>query len=293
MDVLSDVIALMRNGRASSARVEWRAPWGQRFPAVPGSAGFQVVLRGSCWLRPDEGPAVPFTVGDVLFFPRGDGYGLSASPTGPLAEPACDPLTDPALFVTDTVGHEGPITVTLCGGYRLDPSQTHPLLHDLPALIHLPARLDGPAELRGAVDLLAAEISRPTLGSDTVVTALLDVLLLVVLRTWLEELPPAGHGWAAALTDPALGAALRAIHDDPAHPWTVATLAAEAGLSRSAFSRRFTGTTGQPPLTYLGWWRSMVAAKLLRRSDAPLSEIARRVGYSSEFAFANAFKRQH
>ena len=87
--------------------------------------------------------------------------------------------------------------------------------------------------------------------------------------------------------------ASRWVHRDPANPWTVATLAAEAGSSRSPFARRFTALIGQPPLTYLTWWRMMTAARLLRESDAPLAAIATRVGYASEFAFATAFKRQH
>ncbi|MCP2328958.1 AraC-like DNA-binding protein [Hamadaea flava] len=100
-------------------------------------------------------------------------------------------------------------------------------------------------------------------------------------------------GWAAALADPAIGAVLNAIHRDPARGWTVQSLADEANLSRATFSRRFTSLTGQAPLTYVTWWRLTLAADLLRRSDAPLAAIADRVGYTSEFAFANAFKRQH
>lgn len=100
-------------------------------------------------------------------------------------------------------------------------------------------------------------------------------------------------GWASALNDPFTTAALQAIHRDPARPWTVATLAAEAGLSRAPFARRFATLLGQPPLTYLTWRRMTTAARLLQESDAPLSAIAAEVGYTSEFAFANAFKRQH
>ncbi|MET7462840.1 AraC family transcriptional regulator [Nonomuraea sp. NPDC005501] len=294
MDVLSDAIAIMRSGRPRSARVAWRAPWGQRFPAVPGSAGFQVILQGSCRLVPPSGDPLVLGAGDVVFFPHGHGYGLADSPSTPLAEPACDPLEDAGLFVSDSAGHDGPLTVTLCGGYRLDPRHAHPLLRDLPETIHLPARPGRHPELRAAVDLLGNEVGDPRLGADTVVLALLDMLLLYILRAWFEERPAqeSGAGWARALTDPAVSAALRAVHGDPAHPWTVQTLAAEAGLSRAAFSRRFTTLAGRPPLTYLTWWRLTIAAELLRAGDAPLGEVAARVGYGSEFAFANAFKRQ-
>nr|WP_052423622.1 helix-turn-helix transcriptional regulator [Nonomuraea candida] len=150
-------------------------------------------------------------------------------------------------------------------------------------------------ELRVAVELLGKEIEDRRQGADLVVPALLDTLLLYILRAWFDV--SAEHckigGWAAALADPAVGAALDGIHRDPSHPWTVESLGRRAGLSRAAFSRRFTQFVGQPPLTYLTWWRLGTAARMLRDSDAALSEIAAAIGYGSEFAFANAFKREY
>jgi AraC-like DNA-binding protein len=183
----------------------------------------------------------------------------------------------------------------LCGAYVLERSRPHPLLGELPEVIHLPARVGRHPELRGAIDLLGAELDRPRLpGADGVLPALLDLLLLYILRAWFAErrAAPAG-GWAAALHDPAVAAALRAVHGDPAHGWTVERLAAEAGLSRAAFARRFARLTGLPPLTYLTWWRMTTAARLLRTSDAPVHAIARRVGYTSPYAFTHAFKREY
>ncbi|MEJ3748022.1 AraC family transcriptional regulator [Actinomycetes bacterium KLBMP 9797] len=313
MDVLSDVIAVMRTGQPRAARVAWRAPWAQEFAAVPGSAGFQIVVRGLCWLiRPGHEP-VPLSVGDVVFLPHGGGVTLADSPATRPVTPACDP-NDPPRAVHDaasalrgagerapaslqrfvSVGVDAPTTVTLCGAYQLDPARAHPLLSSLPDLVHLPAHLGRHPELRATVDLLSSELDRPRLGTDAIVPALLDTLLLHILRTWLEQRPAAGAaGWAAALHDPATAAALHAIHRDPAGPWTVATLAAEAGLSRAPFARRFTALVGQPPLTYLTWWRMTIAAGHLRASEVPLSAVASRVGYASEFAFAAAFKRHH
>ncbi|MGW0504385.1 AraC family transcriptional regulator [Micromonospora sp. NPDC003241] len=295
MDVLSDVITVLRAGRPRSARIAWHAPWAQQFAPVPGSAGFQIVLQGPCWLiAPDTGP-VPLAAGDIVFRPHGRGHTLADSPTTAPTAPACDP-NDPALarYVSD-VG-DAAATVTLCGAYQLDPVHTHPLLDDLPELIHLPAHLGRHPELRATVDLLAGELERPRLGTDAVIPALLDTLLLHILRSWLDHKPAPGTvttGWAAALNDPATAAALRAIHSDLARPWTVATLAAEAGLSRAPFARRFTTLLGKPPLTYLTWWRMTTAARLLHETDTTLSGIAVRVGYTSEFAFATAFKRRY
>lgn len=300
MDVLSDVIAFMRTGQPRSALVTWHAPWAQRFASMPGAAGVQIILQGPCWLiRPDDDP-VPLSAGDVVFRPHGRGHTLADSPSTPSTAPACDSNDPRALlrYVTDSVGvpagPDTPVTVTLCGGYRLDPARAHPLLDDLPELIHLPAHLGRHPELRATVDLLAGELERPRLGTDAIVPALLDMLLLHILRAWFDRRPaPEATGWAAALHDPVTAAALRAMHRDPAQPWTVAKLAAEAGLSRAPFARRFTALLGQPPLAYLTWWRMATAARLLQESDAPLNTIATRVGYRSEFAFANAFKRQY
>ncbi|MFV2174076.1 AraC family transcriptional regulator [Actinomadura sp. LOL_016] len=298
MDVLSDVIAIVRTGRPRSARLRWHAPWGQSFPAALGSAGFQVVLQGTCWLIPTGGaPPVALGVGDVVFFPHGHGYGLADSPTTPLAPPACDPYGDAALHASASTGHPAGdlAAVTLCGGYRLDRTRSHPLLGDLPDMVRLPARLGDRTELHAAVELLAAELNRPRLGANTLVPSLLDMLLLYILRAWFDDHPQdgTGTGWAAALADPAIATALQDIHHDLAHPWTVASLAASAGLSRAAFAKRFTTMTGQPPLSYLTWWRMTVAAQLLRTSDAPLHQVAAQTGYSSESAFANAFKRKY
>jgi AraC-like DNA-binding protein len=293
VDVLSDVIAVMRTGDPVSARVVWRAPWGQRFAPVPGAAGFQVILQGTCWLTAPDADPIPLTVGDVVFLPHGRGHTLTDSPTTPVTTEACDP-NDPHFAERHArlEPGEGPATVTVCGAYQLDPARAHPLLLSLPELIHLPARLGQRPELRAAIDLLSVELERPRLGTDAVIPALLDTLLLYMLRAWFDEQPmEVTAGWAAALNDPPTTAALRAIHHDPAHPWTVAALAAEAGLSRAPFARRFNDLVGQPPLTYLTWWRMITASRLLRDSDAPLSLVAAQVGYTSEFAFANAFKR--
>ncbi|MFD4870672.1 AraC family transcriptional regulator [Streptomyces sp. NPDC058412] len=300
MDVLSDVVAVTRTGRPRSAHVRWHAPWGQEFASVPGSAGFQVIVRGSCWLLPPNAEPVQLGTGDVVFLPHGSGHTLADSPESLATAPACGPADHELYdaYASDSVdrsGDGGPVTVVLCGAYELDPSRTHPLLLTLPDLIHLPAQSGGRPELRSAVQLLAAELENPRLGTDAIVPALLDTLLLYILRVWFDAQPARGEttGWAAALNDPPVTAALHAIHRDPATPWTVAKLAAEAGLSRAPFARRFAMLIGQPPLGYLTWWRMTTAARLLRTSDAPLRSIAVQVGYTSEFAFANAFKRTY
>jgi AraC-like DNA-binding protein len=294
MDVLSDAVAAMRTGRPHSGLRDKYAPWGLRFEAASG-AGFHVVLRGSAWLVPSGGEPVAMGPGDVVFLAHGRGHTIASSPDAPLEDVTLDAEGRWPELPTPPRGAV-PDTVMLCGAYLLDRSRAHPLLTELPEVVHLPARVGAYGSLRAAVELLGRELDHPQPGSDTIVTNLLDTLLLYILRAWWQRdgQEDGGHptGWAAALADPGIAAALRAIHAAPAHPWTVGELGLRAGLSRAAFARRFTALVGQPPLTYLTWWRMTTAGRLLREDDTPLRLVAQRAGYTSEFAFAKAFKRE-
>ncbi|GAB2512997.1 AraC family transcriptional regulator [Nocardia heshunensis] len=271
MDILSDAVAAMRLGTPHSNRTIKHAPWQTYFPAAGNSAGFHVVLQGSCWLLPDGGDPVHLQVGDVAFMPRSRGHAIADGPGGASG------------------GESGTETVLLCGAYQLDDSRPHPALAELPDVIHLPARVGQHSPLRAAIDLLGHELD--TRDGSGAIAPLLEVLLLFMVRAWYEA-HPSDRGWVAALNDPAVHAALQAMHAEPATAWTVQTLAARAGLSRSVFAQRFTATVGTGPLNYLTWWRMTSAARLLRESDVLLRVVAEKSGYTSEFAFAKAFKRE-
>ncbi|MCI3273242.1 AraC family transcriptional regulator [Streptomyces cylindrosporus] len=290
MDVLSDAVSAMRTGRPHSSLRDKYAPWGMRFEAAEG-AGFHVVLQGSAWLIPAAGEPVAVGPGDVVFLAHGRGHALASGLDVPLelVRPGQNGRwPQPPSPPRDST----PDAVMLCGAYQMDHSRAHRLLTDLPEVVHLPARVGADRSLRAAVELLGMEMEERRPGSDAIVTSLLDTLLLYILRAWWQR-ERRGTGWSAALADPAVAAALRAIHGDPAHPWTVEELGAEGGLSRAAFARRFAALVGEPPLAYLTWWRMTTAGRLLREEDLPLRHIAQRTGYTSEFAFAKAFKREY
>jgi AraC-like DNA-binding protein len=291
MDVLSDVLIALRTGRPSAARSSSHAPWGVRFQRGP-AAGCHVVLEGGCWLLSDHGAPRRLGAGDVLFTPHGDGHALADHPDSPLVD--FDPSPhDTAPLDEMRIDGAGPVTELLCAYYWFDPDRPHPLLAELPAMVHVPARIGQHPSLRAAVELLGREVAEPRPGTEAAVPALIDMLLLYVLRAWLDEQPDGQSGWATALRDPAITAALRQIHRHPEKPWTVADLAAVAGLSRAAFAKRFTTIIGQPPLAYLTWWRMTTAARLLRETGDPLRTVAARCGYASEYAFGKAFKRAY
>ncbi|MFI1104140.1 AraC family transcriptional regulator [Streptomyces melanogenes] len=298
MDILTEALASMRTGHPASVRTNGRAPWGLRLPPVAG-AGFHVVLYGTCWLVPlEDAPPhlkpIPLNPGDVVFLRDGRGHILADHPSTVAQEAKAEPCQGSSPIGSVTVGGDGPETSLLCGNYHLDQGRAHPLVHQLPEVIHLETRHGRHPELSAAVQLLGSELENPRIGSDGIVPTLIDSLLLYILRAWLEEQPPAAaRGWAAALGDSAVTPALSAIHEDPSAPWTVESLAERAGLSRAAFARRFAALVGEPPMAYLTRWRMTTAARLLRETDAPLTSVAARTGYGSEFAFAKAFKREY
>lgn len=291
MDVLSDVLAAVRTGRPSAAQTSSRGPWGVRFHRGQ-TAGCHVVLSGSCWFLYEQHEPLPLGVGDVLFTPHGDGYVLADQPSSPVVD--FDPAPDDTAPLDEMrIGGAGAVTELLCASYLFDPARKHPLLTGLPEFIHVPARVGRHPSLRAAVDLLGNELRDPRAGTEAALPALVDMLLLYVLRAWLDEQPADHTGWATALRDPAITTALHGMHRHPDKPWTVEDLGAVAGLSRAAFAKRFATIVGQPPLAYLTWWRMTLAAQLLRESDAPLRTVAARCGYASEYAFGKAFKRAY
>ncbi|MEU0397121.1 AraC family transcriptional regulator [Streptomyces sp. NPDC006208] len=294
MDVVSDAIAAIRIGQPSSNRVRIAGTWCSRLASY-GGAGFHVVLEGTCWLLPDGGPAVSLGAGDVVLLPHGTGHVVANAPADPCTVRDAVPfeawLEGGGSRTPPPAGAPGAAEL-LCGKYRLDHRHTHPLMAELPDVVHLPNRVGRQSELRSAVDLLGREVGAARPGSDVVVPGLLDLLLVYMIRAWMDEGAARAGGWPAALADPVVAGALRALHKDPAEPWSNELLAARVGVSRATLARRFTALVGRPPMAYLAWWRLTRAAGLLRSTAEPLDAIARRVGYSSPYALSHAFSRQ-
>jgi AraC-like DNA-binding protein len=290
MDVLSDIVASMRVGMPHSARVDLPAPWGLKFPASPG-AGFHVILRGAAWLLAPGAEPIPLAAGDVLFLPHGGKHVIASNVDASLADVSQSATGD--WVVAEDLPPGGSVTSMLCGTYLLDRSHAHPLLTGLPDVVHLPARVGDRAAVHDTVALLGRELEEGGPGVDALVPVLLEALLVYILRSWLvEQGGPTVAGWAAALSDPVVAVALSAIHEDPAKAWTVQTLADRATISRAALARKFTAVVGRTPLGYLTWWRMVMACRQLTSTNAPMRSIAQSSGYTSEYAFAKAFKRE-
>lgn len=293
MDVVSDAIATVRIGRPSSDRVRVSGRWRTRLAPYDG-AGFHVVLEGSCRLLPDDGAPVLLGAGDAVLLPHGAGHVLADGRADEADRARAVPFEGgaagkyPTRAATDPGGDSA--VELLCGKYRLDRSRMHPLMGELPTVVHLPNRVGAHPELRSAIDLLGRELGEQRPGACIAVPGLLDLLLVYMVRSWMAD--AATGAWPAVLGDPVAAAALRALHSDPAAPWTNDRLAAEAGVSRPTLARRFTALVGRPPMAYLTWWRLTLAARLLRDTPDPLATIARLVGYGTPYAFSHAFNRE-
>ncbi|MFG2603767.1 AraC family transcriptional regulator [Streptomyces sp. NPDC048514] len=290
MDVVSDAISAVRVGSPSSNRLRVSGDWCVRLPPYEG-AGFHVVLSGACLLLPDGGgDPVTLGPGDVVLLPHGTGHVLADATAGAAgARRAAVPFEEVRDADVRLPG-SGPEVELLCGKYRLDRSRAHPLMAELPRVVHLPHRIGAHPELRTAVDLLARELDERRPGACLALPSLLDLLLIYLVRAWMTEAETGA--WPAVLNDPVTTAALRALHSDPAAPWTAGRLAAEAGVSRATLARRFAALVGRPPMAYLTWWRLTLAAARLRDSRAPLATVARETGYGSPYALSHAFSRE-
>jgi AraC-like DNA-binding protein len=289
MDVLSDVLASVRIGSAVIGRANLRAPWGISVDPMR-NAAVHVVQQGECWLRLAGGTEpIRLSEGDVILVAAGVGHSLGAPSDAPVSPIAT--VLSAKLSENDQPRGNG-VTTLLCAKYALDGAGPHPMISLLPPLIHLTReQIDANESLRLAMELLRVEASDDLTGHDIVAPRLLDSVLVFLLRAWIENQAPGTAGWFGALRDKGIARALRFIHERPADPWTVASLADGASQSRATFARRFARLVGEPPLAYVTRWRMNLAARALRETSRTIDEIGRAVGYESAPSFSQAFSR--
>lgn len=289
MDPLTDVFTSMRVESVMYGRLEATAPWGLSFEG-PAHAKFAMVLRGSCWLTVDGmAKAVPLAGGDCYLLPRGDAHTLRDHPrtrTRNFAEVLKRRQGDVIQY-----GGGGAPTTILGGKFTFDGPSSRPLTDLLPPVIHVKADEARTLALQATLQLLASEMASPGPGSQVIVSRLADTLFVQAIRAHMSLAGCSQTGWLRALSDPLIGAALKSMHARIEHPWTVAALASEAGMSRSAFALRFKELAGEAPLEYLTRWRMHQAGRLLREGKRKLLEVANLVGYGSDGAFNKTFKR--
>jgi AraC-like DNA-binding protein len=286
-DPISDIIGLLRP-RAIGRCVHAAGPWALRFEPFP-HVRFGIVVRGECWLELEGTDAVLLREGDFFLLGNPPHYVMRSAP-------GVRPRSAKALLATSPDGAlrirpDREEDTFLCGGHFLFDDENAPLLLDfLPTLVHVRA-----GDPRGRLfthlsDLLVHEVETSAVGGPLVIDRLAQVLLVHMLRAHADQ-PARPTGWLGALRDDRVGAALRAMHGDIAHRWTLDELAHLAHMSRSSFSASFKSQVGMAPLEYLIEWRMAVARDALRRNARSISELAFATGYESESAFSTAFRR--
>lgn len=294
-DVLADVLDSLKLRGRLFCRCELSAPWALGF-AGGVFAHFHVIEGGTCCLQlQGESGAVSLGDGDLLLvIPRGRGYQLSDDPrTPPIQLAEIVGKSQGGLRAVIRHGAGGPETNLICGAFEFQGPQAAASLAVLPHWIKVAKRERHANEwLNATVRFLRKETRKPGMGSETITTRLIDILFVEAVRAWLKDQPEGSAGWLGALRDPSIGAALGLIHKEPEKQWTVPSLAAQVGMSRSPFAARFTALVGKAPMTYLKNWRLQLAAKLLQNNTLALSNIAEKVGYESIPAFSRVFKRE-
>lgn len=292
MDVLTDVLDTCELKGWLSSRQELGSSWRYDFAASKDSM-FHVMSFGGAYLQvAGEVNPVRLEDGDVVLFPTGHPHSLYDDPLSPLTRLVhldYNPLR--GHQVVDREGDE-PKPLLICGAFHFEQPSDFPLLRRLPKLIHISGE-QGRLE-QGFADLvrfIARESASQKPGVAVMLRRLTELLFIQIIRLWVAQQADASVGWARALRDQSISAALGLIHQSPSHKWTVNELADAVALSRSAFSARFTELVGEPPLTYLTRWRMRKAAHLLK-NEVSMETIAESLGYESEAAFRKAFKRE-
>lgn len=283
-DPLSDVLDVLGAKVTRRTRLEAAGRWALEFPAID-RLKFVALLRGSQWmLIPGYGPQCLYE-GDICLLGR-TAYVVTSDPDATPIDgqtvygPECDVVT---IGGNDTISIGGTVTFAA--------SNADFLLKRMPVFMIVPRSSPTSTTIATLLALVNNEIERGGIGREIVSARLADVLVVEAIRAYTENIGHGEIGWLGAISDPRLGRALHAIHQNVAQPWTVAKLASVAGMSRAAFSAEFTRRLGQPPLSYLRTWRLTLAHAALMHGDPTIASIANRVGYTSQSAFTHAFRR--
>ena len=293
-DPLGEALHLLRLTGSVYARSQLTAPWGADIPPLEGHMMFHIVTAGHCWLQADGSEPLLLERGSLALVPHGLGHSL----VDERGRATVNFFDLPVVRITERYesleyGGGGDECRLICVVVRVDHLAAERLIDALPPVLHLDAWDSG--EDRWLADTLRfiareAESMRP--GGETVITRLADILVIQMVRHWIETASDLDSGWLAALRDEQLGRAIAAIHREPGAHWTLESLAHTAAMSRSAFAARFTDMVGEPAMRYLTRWRLQLAGMALRESADPMGVIAERFGYGSEAAFCRAFKRE-
>ena len=294
MDTLSLILDDMHFDGVVFASSVNAPPWSWRL-AVDGLGCAHVITRGQAWLIRDGAEPLLLETGDLIVLPGGVPHLIQDRPNTSAQPRDLLPLMARDLSGSRLGGEDTPQSCHLISTHaRFDVNMAAPLVKALPPVLHVRGLGEAPPPwLAVGLQFLALEVAQQRPAQQAILNRMGDILFMQCIRDHVESVPEGSGTWLSALKDRALSTALALIHREPQRNWTVPELAKEACLSRSAFADRFTQTLGEPPLTYLTRHRMRLAARQLSTSALSVGKIAEQVGYASEAAFSQAFKREH
>jgi AraC-like DNA-binding protein len=305
MDVLSEVLRVVRLEGALFFNAEFSAPWcisSSRSTALapylsPGAGHliiYHFLTEGHAYAKLSEGRREELTAGDIVIFPHGDAHVLgNGSPEKPV-----DSLQTFAKNLTQGLklarfGGGGEITRFVCGYMACEPRLSEVFLAGLPRMLKVHVAKEPSGQwLENSIRFSVGEVNGSNAGSGLVLAKLSEVLFVETLRRYINALPADQIGWLAGARDPIIGQALALLHKEPGVSWTISSLARRVGLSRTRLAERFRHFLGLPPMAYLAQWRLQLGADILKSTEDSIAEVAAAVGYGSEAAFNRAFRRQ-
>ena len=290
-DPLADPLRLMKLTGVLHCQAEFTAPWGLKIPRIPGCMAVHIVNSGSFYLDIAGQQTIEVSAGSVVMIPHGTEHQLRSSPgveTTPLTEVPVELITE--RYERMRMGGGGESTSVSYCGVRYDPVAAARLIQALPLTIHVDTLTLANEWLQQTSRFISEEAQATRPGSEAIVTRLADIVVVQTIRSWFET-SEGEHSWLAALRDQQIGKALAVMHREPLRDWSVAALASDIGMSRSALSARFSKLVGQSVIQYLTEWRMQLAREELLGTGKTIAALVDKYGYHSEAAFSRAFKR--
>ena len=304
MDAFSEILSGVKLNGAVFFTAEFSAPWGLSMPAAnvmtarlaPGAAHlvtYHLVVEGGAIIELADEPSIELKAGDIVIFPHGDPHHMSSKGAKPPFPNYGINAKIKSRDLSPLRAGGGETSRFVCGYMTCDPYLSRPILSGLPSVFTVNVRTDRAGHwLESSIMHLVEEAASGRVGSEAMLAKLSEALFVDTLRRYVASLPEQQMGWLTGARDPIVGKSLGLLHSRVAHPWTIADLADEVGISRSALVERFTRYLSEPPMTYLTRWRLQLAARSLEGTSRGVADIAADVGYESEAAFNRAFKRE-
>jgi AraC-like DNA-binding protein len=290
-DPLTDMLRGLRLDGVEYRRCQMTAPWALSVPQQA-AARFYFIARRGCWLLTPAKEWLELRDGDALLLPRGAAHALASAPDpAPTTTECCQTQKICGNIFDVQGGGDGERTLLLSANMTFNVDSDHPLLRMMPEMMRMSELAASEPGTPHLLEAMAREVEMDRVGAGGILARLADVLAASLIRSWVENRCGNAAGWIAAARCPEIGRVLAAIHLNPDHDWTVASLARLMGASRSGFAERFASVVGETPARYVAQVRMQQARQWLARDKARISVVAQRLGYESEAAFSRAFKR--